>query len=424
MSPDCRLGERAMKTKTVKVGIGFATGRKSFRKVLRSHIHSWVESGLVEDTSLSLNIFVAYDLSYQMTHSKDFTNIHPDQSSKLDGLFFSGKDEIQREIDELVKSDILTAAEANRVFAKGYAGQRNAILFNAIKNKMDCLIFLDDDEYPFAVTNEHNHAIWSGQPVLEQHILNIADADYTHGYHCGYISPIPYIEFNEIMREKDFQTFIEAISNDILNWTNVKNIMEQGGITYSSTQVLRDLEVKPVIEVNGAKFISGANLGINISKPERILPFYNPPNARGEDTFLSTCLGSRNVVRVPCYTFHDGFSMYHKLLEGALPIHLKFIKADSDKIIQRFYKACLGWIRYKPLLLYITRPDDYNEEIQIMREKLTAVLPKVCEYFGRPEFMNILNELEKYNRNVKKHSQDFQETKAIWAKVMEHLAQE
>jgi hypothetical protein len=424
MSPHWHLGERAMKTKTVKVGIGFATGRKSFRKVLRSHIHSWVESGLVEDTSLSLNIFVAYDLSYQLTHSKDFTNIHPDQSSKLDGLFFSGKEEIQSEIDQLVRSGILTAAEANRVFAKGYAGQRNAILFNAIKNRMDCLIFLDDDEYPFAVTNEHNHAIWSGQPVLEQHILNIADADYTHGYHCGYISPIPYIEFNEIMAETDFQTFIEAISNDILNWANVKKIMEQGGITYSSTQVLRDLEVKPVVEVNGAKFISGANLGINISKPARILPFYNPPNARGEDTFLSTCLGNRDVVRVPCYTFHDGFSMYHRLLEGSLPIHLKFIKADSDKIIQRFYKACLGWIRYKPLLLYITRPDDYEQEIQIMREKLTAVLPKICEYFDRPEFMNILSELEKYNRNVKKHNQDFIETKAIWAKVMEHLTQE
>jgi hypothetical protein len=116
--------------------------------------------------------------------------------------------------------------------------------------------------------------------------------------------------------------------------------------------------------------------------------------------------------------------MYHRLLEGSLPIHLKFIKADSDKIIQRFYKACLGWIRYKPLLLYITRPDDYEREIQIMREKLTAVLPKICAYFDRPEFMNILSELEKYNRNVKKHNQDFIETKAIWAKVMEHLTQD
>ncbi len=413
-----------MKAKTLRVGIGFATGRKSFRKVLRSQIHSWVESGLVEDTSISLNVFVAYDLSYQKTHSKDFTNIHPDQSSKLDGVFFAGKEEIQDEVNDLVRSGILSSVEASRVFGKGYAGQRNAILYSAIKNRMDCLIFLDDDEYPFAVTNDHNHAIWSGQPVLANHILTIGQADYTHGYHCGYISPIPYMEFNDILPESDFQTFIEAISNDILNWKNVKKIMSQGGVTYSDTTVLREQKIYPVEEVNGAKFISGANLGINISRPERILPFYNPPNARGEDTFLSTCLGNRNVMRVPCYTFHDGFSMYHRLLEGSLPIHLQFIKADNDKVIQRFYKACVGWVRYKPLLLYITNPDGFDEEIASMKEKLTAVLPKVSAYFDRPEFMTILSELEKYQRNVRKHNQDFIETREIWARVMEHLTQE
>jgi uncharacterized cysteine cluster protein YcgN (CxxCxxCC family) len=103
---------------------------------------------------------------------------------------------------------------------------------------------------------------------------------------------------------------------------------------------------------------------------------------------------------------------------------LKFIKADSEKIIKRFYKACLGWIRYKPLLLYITRPEDYDQEIQLMRDKLRDVLPKICAYFDQPEFMNILSELEKYHRNVMKHHQDFMETKAIWAKVMDHLTDE
>ena len=39
-------------------------------------------------------------------------------------------------------------------------------------------------------------------------------------------------------------------------------------------------------QINKAKFISGANLCINLTDAKRVFPFYNPPGARGEDTFL------------------------------------------------------------------------------------------------------------------------------------------
>ena len=202
----------------------------------------------------------------------------------------------------------------------------------------------------------------------------------------------------------------------------MKKVMENGGITYADTNVLTCDEAMVVQETNHTKFISGANLCINLTDPSRIFPFYNPPGARGEDTFLSTCLSERKVLRVPCYTFHDGFSTYNHLLEGVLPIRLKFVKADTEQIITRFYKACIGWIRYKPLLLYITQPDGYEEKIENMRRQLTETLPKICAYFGQPNFMNVLTELEKYNKNVKKHYSEFLETQLIWAKIMEHFA--
>jgi hypothetical protein len=197
--------------------------------------------------------------------------------------------------------------------------------------------------------------------------------------------------------------------------------MNNGGVTYADTKILTSDHVTEAKEINHAKFISGANLCINLSDPRRVFPFYNPPGARGEDTFLSTCLSDRKVIRVPCYTFHDGFSTYNHLLEGVLPIHLKFIKADSDHIVNRFYKACVGWIRYKPLLLYITQPERYEEKIKEMREQLMETLPKVCAYFGLADFMTILAELNKYDRNVKKHFNDFRETQQIWGKIMEHF---
>lgn len=409
--------------KSVKVGIGFATGRKSFQKVLRTNIYNWKDSGLVENKKVSLNIFVAYDLKYNKTKMTDFTNVHPELSEQIDSSVFIGKEGIDAEIEYLIKGKVLTRSEANMIFAKGYAGKRNSVIYNAMKLNMDYLIFMDDDEYPMAVTNTRNSVIWGGQHILLNHLKYIVNADITHGHHCGYVSPIPYVEFNETMTESNFRDFIEAISNDIVNWDKLKSVMKNGGVTYADTDILTSDEAVEVVETNHAKFISGANLCLNLTAPKRVFPFYNPPGARGEDTFLSTCLSDRKVLRIPCYTFHDGFSTYNSLLEGVLPIRLKFIKADSEQITSRFYKACIGWIRYKPLLLYITQPEQYEAKIEEMRKKLYQVLPKVCTYFGQPGFIKILSELEKYHKNVKKHYNEFLETQRIWAKIMDHFAE-
>jgi len=411
------------KSKNIKVGIGFATGRKSFQKVLRTNIYNWKESGLVENKRISLNLFVAYDLNYQKTKETDYTNVHSELEEQIDSSKFIGGIAINEEIAYLIQENVINTNEVRLIFGRGYAAKRNAVLYNALKNNMDYLIFLDDDEYPMAVTNTRKTAIWGGQHVLLNHLKNIIEADITHGHHCGYISPIPYLEFNDTMTEADFRTFIEAISNDIINWDNLKNVMKNGGVAYADTKILTSDDAIEVQEINNAKFISGANLCINLTDPRRIFPFYNPPGARGEDAFLSTCLSNRKVLRVPCYTFHDGFSTYNHLLEGVLPIRLKFIKADSEKITTRFYKACIGWIRYKPLLLYITEPDRYQEKIKEMLKQLQETLPKICAYFGEPDFINVLAELEKYHKNVEKHYCDFLETQRIWAKIMEHFTQ-
>lgn len=260
--------------------------------------------------------------------------------------------------------------------------------------------------------------------ILADHLAHIKNADITNGYHCGYISPIPSLEYNDDMTEKDFQMFIEAISNDAVNWDDLRYLMNNGGVTYADTKVLVSEEAIEVQEVNHAKFITGGNLCINLTKPKRVSPFYNPPGARGEDTFLGTCLSDRKVLRVPCYTFHDGFSTYRHLMDGVLPIRLKSIKCDSEQIITRFYRACIGWIRYKPLYLYITQPDNYEDIIQKMQESLSITLPKVCAYFGKDDFMNILKELNRYHKNVKKHYKQFQTTQEIWGKISNFLESE
>lgn len=409
------------KDKKINLGIGFATGRKSFQKVLKTNVYNWEESGLTGKENVQLNLIVAYDLKYSNTKSTDYTNVSKDVLNLVDNTYFIGSDAIQKEIDYLINENVITEKEARLFFKSGYAGKRNTVLYTAIKNKINYLIFLDDDEYPMAVSNTHATAIWGGQHVLSTHLQYIQQADITNGYHCGYISPIPYIEFNDTLTEHNFRLFIEAISNDVINWDNIYSIMKNGGVTYADTKILAGSIVEEVQQINHTKFISGSNLCINLTDLSKVSPFYNPPGARGEDTFLSTCLGERKVLRVPCYTFHDGFSTYGNLMNGVLPIKLKYIRADSELIVNRFYHACIGWIRYKPLLLYITQREDYEEKIERMREQIAASLPSVCAYFGRQDFMNISKELERYNRNVKKHYQQFLDMQQIWAKISEFL---
>ncbi|MEG0750532.1 MAG: hypothetical protein RR998_00270 [Oscillospiraceae bacterium] len=413
-----------MEDKKINVGIGFATGRKSFQRVLKNYMYSFMESGLTDLDTVGINVFVAYDLKYSNTQRSDYTNISKHVADLIDEVYFIGNKIIQNDIHTLVSRDVIDEQSADILFGSGYAGKRNAVLFNAMKHGTDYLLFLDDDEYPLAVTHTRAYAVWSGQQVLKTHLRNIQYADITNGYHCGYVSPIPLIEYNDKLKEEDFRTFIEAISNDILNWNTIKYVMERGGVSYSDTNVLISEDPLLVHEKSGAKFISGANLCINLTDPERLFPFYNPPGARGEDTFLSTLLGDRTVLRVPCYTFHDGFSTYQHIMDGVLPTQLSAVTAQEEIVVSRFYKACIGWIRYKPLFLYITDRENYEDRIAEMREKLAQTLPKVCAYFDKPEFMKVLSELEKYNKNVRSHLDEFQKAQQAWSNICRYLKTE
>ncbi len=408
-----------MKIKTRKVGIGFITGRKSFRDVLTTYMKCWGSHVLAANESIELSLFVAYDLDYNNTKRSDYTNINIELREMLKEIHFISRTSIQTDVRFLMKKGVLTKNESVILFERGYAGKRNAILYTAIKQNMDTLLFLDDDEYPLAVQKENDIESWTGQQVLRTHLKYVDDAYITNGYHCGYISSIPNMAFNDIMTENDFRKFIEAISNDIINWENIKAIMVNGSIKYADADIIASPAVDVALSV-GTKFITGSNLCINLRSPNQTKPFYNPPGARGEDTFLSTCIADRKVLRVPCYTFHDGFSLYASMLKGVLPQKLHHVSMNTKKIETRFYNTCVGWVRYKPLLLYITQRNRYTELIEEMRAKLKETLPKLCSYFDDPRYMQLSNELDKYDREVKKHYAAFTLSQSAWSNLMDY----
>ena len=112
----------------INVGIGFATGRKNFQMVLRTYISNFKESGVLDEHNIKLNLFVAYDLSYNNTKAIDYTSIPPDILKDVKNTTFIWKGKIKEESGKLVNQGVLNEEEIESVFGKGYAGQRLSLI--------------------------------------------------------------------------------------------------------------------------------------------------------------------------------------------------------------------------------------------------------------------------------------------------------
>jgi len=110
--------------------------------------------------------------------------------------------------------------------------------------------------------------------------------------------------------------------------------------------------------------------------------------------------------------------MYNHLLNGVLPVALLPIENTNHDILMRFVNATIGWVRYKPLLVYITDQDNFETTMQNMEKSLQYTIPKLCAYFKTNEFNKILIEFESYRKRVKKHFNDFENTKATWKRLL------
>jgi hypothetical protein len=405
------------------IGIGFVTGRKQFQNLLRTYVNNWLEHGLIQNKDVRLHLFVVYDVSYTNTEPNDYKTIPSDLSEMVESINFYGRKALMDERQKLIDEEVIDQSEGDLLFGEGYAKKRNAALYFALRKGMDKLLFIDDDEYPLAVLkNDSNHLVWMGQSVLGTHLKYGDDADITHGHHCGYISPMPKIAFNDQLTKDDFRAFIDALSNDIISWETVeKTIIGNNGITFADESVINHGSISEVPETFGMKFISGANLCFNLRRLRSIPAFYNPPGARGEDAFMSTTLSSNKVIKVPCYTFHDAFLEYKNILNGVLPIELGGVQPCSTAVRRRFINAAIGWVRYKPLLTFITQPENYEAIIDEMTTKLEYAIPKLCRYFDTRRFEEIPIELKKYHRNVRRHHLAFEATRRAWTKAIQAL---
>lgn len=404
--------------KKKEFAIGFVSGRQSVCDIINTY-YSTIQQQLGEEANLTF--FILYDLSYQKLSKKDFYKIKPEVYENGVKVKHIGTEEIDLEKEIIQRQYNITEEEANLFLGHGYCKARNTILYFALKNNIDYLLFWDDDEYPVACFNNDNNLIWKEQNNIATHMKYISNADITFGYRCGYNSPIPYIDFDKFDCEKEFSKFIDAVSNEAVTWEKVKKVMKQNGITYAEEKILNENKIHRLHKLGISEWLLGSGLCINLDNINKIPAFYNPPKARGEDTFFSTLLNGANVVQVPTYHFHDGFLKYTNIMDKQYPDTLKKIILEDRNVEKRFLDACIGWIKYKPLLLYITQRYEYKEKIAEIKMKLKESIPKMNEIFPNIDFSIILTELNEYDENVYKHYKEYIRTNNIWNTIKRQM---
>ncbi len=220
------------------------------------------------------------------------------------------------------------------------------------------------------------------------------------------------------IEEDNIQDFIEAISNELVSYKSInEKFKKDNGVTFAKEEIANGEGAYELRGEDGNKFVAGSTLCLNLKHIEKIPAFYNPPSARGEDTFFSMNLKYAKVIKVPVYHFHDGFLKYKKIMKEDYPDKFKLIKANDKDVEKRFFKACQGWIKYKPLLLYILNREDYDYQIRKVKVKLKRSIRRIDYLFNQSNFENLVKQLDEYDSKVEEHYKDFIRINNIWSNL-------
>lgn len=404
--------------KTINFGIGFISGRPNVCKIINNYEQFIIEQlKELDDVEVNITIYILFDLNYQHTIRTDFYGILPRVYKNMRVKYITPENILEYE-KILMSRFRMTRDEAKLFVGNGYAKARNTILYCAMQHQMDYILFWDDDEYPVASIKNEEQLTWIKQKNVLEHIKNITNAEVTMGYRCGMMNPVPYINYTDEIKEDDYKNFVNALENEVISWEKIQKMRKDPScISYADEKIaIGEKKAEQIEEIGTENFVLGSGICLNLNNLEKIPAFYNPPEARGEDTFFSCALRSKDakVLRIPTYHFHDSFLQFQGIMKGKYPKKLENSALGDAEIEQRFLKATIGWTRYKPLLYYIKDKEHYKEIIEETRDNLKKSVEKINTAFLTCDFSCLIKELNVYDKNVEKHYEEYLKVNELW----------
>lgn len=406
---------------THKIALTIPTGRPNVKKSVKAFLENAVSHGY----SLSdFSVYLSIDREYQKTEKEDFY-LDSDLVEGLKKVVYIFEEDRELLATEIVREFNFKSDLINNLFSgRGYSKQRNSALIFALKDNNDYAICFDDDEAPFVPIKRADGSVsWKNLDFFGPHVNALSSgADITRGPYLGYLSPVPS-DFEKNIPSEIRKKLGEALQwgNDVITSYSFFDLMNK--IKYLEEEELVSPSRPFVVESGkNGKHIYAGNMGINLKslRSGKVPIFYTPPSARGEDTIFALQLDELEVVEVNSFIFHDPFGLYPDVFDHEFPEFLRSIPV-TDKTKERFASALVGWLKYAPILIFMTSKTEAERSHRLgeMLSKISEPTQQLAEVLDCPEINTCETVLRNYSLNVEKHLNELNTVQALWKN---HLA--
>jgi hypothetical protein len=260
-----------------------------------------------------------------------------------------------------------------------YGAYRNAVLFKALLDEIDYLIFFDTDVEPRVLTHldgrdarlQEIDFIGTHMRSLTKEYVSATTSEYS-GYYI--IPPMSFPGLGELLTGLGKGMALEYMED-----CHEHQCLVLG----SGSPGLPKPTDKPL----------GGNLGLNLKQAWRLAPFFSTlytfsgmtVKGRGEDTLLGQAVSASKglVMDVDLRIFHNTYDGFPDVPD----IRRKSIR-------DRFYGACLGWIGRNPFLSWYLDQmghlkTDLRSETTLQRIGLEIGGEKTAAYLQDSRFMRL-----------------------------------
>ena len=260
-----------------------------------------------------------------------------------------------------------------------YGAYRNAVLIEALLSGMDYLLFFDTDVRPVVLTAlRRDTPVWQEIDFVGTHMASLSKAHVavTTSEYSGYyiIPPMSFDGLGDLLFGLGKGMALEYL----------EDCHEHGCLNLGPASPGPPVPTdKPL----------GGNLGLSLDEPRRLAPFFSTIYttqgacimSRGEDTLLGQTLSGFDgrIIDVDLRIFHDTYDDFP---------HAPDIRRKP--VIDRFYRACLGWIGRNPFMSwYLDRlgrlETSFKAEINIQKLGLSVGGERVAEFLDDPRFAKL-----------------------------------
>lgn len=319
------------------------------------------------------------------SHKKDGSAVEEvEKQCPIDLLRVSDSHPLQEQMQQVGVSSasisgLLDLPDGGKEGEVPYGAYRNAVLFKALLDGIDYVLFFDTDVEPRVLTYLDGVDVgWHEIDFVGTHMRSLSkeNVSATTSEYSGYyiIPPMSFPGLGELLTGLGKGMALEYMED-----CHEHQCLNLGPVSPGTPKPTD----KPL----------GGNLGLNLRQPWRLAPFYSTIysfsgmtiKGRGEDTLLGQSISASKgrIIDVDLRIFHDTFEDFPDVPD-----------VRKESIRSRFYWACLGWIGRNPFLSWYLDQmgylkTDWRSETTLQRIGLEAGGEKAAEYLGDPRFIDL-----------------------------------